>query len=61
VEKSELPGIASDKVVVRVFINGQYVATCNLIDAYRSPNTPVVGQGTVVIDADLEVFEMEKK
>jgi len=44
-----------DVLVVRVFINGQYMATCKMVD--------VLGRidNDFVLDADLEIFEMEKK
>ena len=46
-----------DTIVVRLFINGQYMATERLICiAFRDPTT-----NDVVLDADFEVFSMEKK
>jgi len=55
-KKSELPGIPTDNVVVRLFINGQYMSTARIIDAHRS-----IDDKAVIIDADFEIFEMEKK
>lgn len=45
---------ADDSVVVRIFANGQYLVTCKIVEAYRQDRA-------LVIDADIEVFEMEKK
>lgn len=59
---SELTKIIEDStnlsyaVVVRVFINGQYMTSCHILDVYRDD-----GAKSLVFDADLEVFVQEKK
>lgn len=44
-----------DRVVVRVFMNGQYMTTCRIIDNMTRIDN------ALVLDVDLEIFEMEKK
>jgi len=43
------------RVVVRIFVNGQYMTTCKMVDVLGTVD------GDFVLDADLEIFEMEKK
>ena len=52
----EMIPVKSDSIQVRVFINGQLMSTCRICEATWNPST-----GKFVIDADLEITEMEKK
>lgn len=53
---TSIPEVKSNTPIhIRVFINGQYMATCKIVDSmYMSGND-------IILDADLEIFEQEKK
>jgi hypothetical protein len=51
----EIP-VDSKAIQVRVFMNGQLMTTCKIVQATWNPE-----KSTFTVDADLEIFEMEKK
>lgn len=51
----EIP-VNSNSIQVRIFINGQLMTTCKIVEATWNPE-----KSTFTVDADLEITEMEKK